>query len=103
MQRGGRKGFKQGPQQHRGENRYESMLDQSRVVLFEYDARDVLKSSGIDERVSNPFLASIVSKAGRQNIQAAVEYIESKEKDGTISKSDAKRLIGLLNKYKKWR
>jgi len=103
MRQGNRKGFKQGPQRHKGENRYESMLDLGRVVLFEYDAREVFKYSEIDERISKPLLASIVSKAGRQSIRVAVEYIESKEKEGIISKSDAKRLIGLLSKYKKWR
>ncbi len=79
------------------------MLNLSRLNYFRYDAREALKSAGIEPKVGKPLLASVVSKASRVGIADAKDYVREKDDDGTLPENCARELVSLLDRYKKWR
>ncbi len=79
------------------------MLDNKKINYFRYDVKAILNSSGIEEEVMNPLLASIVTKANRISIDEAGKYIRQQEKKEILSKETTKVLFHLLDKYKRWR
>ena len=79
------------------------MLDLKKLNYFRYDAREIFNSTDLDQKVWDPLLASIVTKASRLSINEANEYIDRLEKEETLKKNTAAALINLLNKYKRWR
>ncbi len=85
------------------EQRLAKMLDVRRLSYFRYDATEILNSSGIEEKVWTPILASIVTKASRLGIKDANEYIQKLEKDEILDIEITQSLIRLLDRYKRWR
>jgi len=79
------------------------MLDLKKLNYFRYDAKEIFNSTELDQKIWDPLLASIVTKASRLSINEANEYIYRLEKEETLEKETAKALIYLLNKYKRWR
>lgn len=81
----------------------EKMLDVRKVNAFRYDAREIFYSTGLDEKVWNPLLASIITKASRLSIKDANDYLHKLEKEEVLEKETIKTLIRLLDRYKRWR
>lgn len=80
-----------------------SMLDIRRLNYFRYDAKEILETSGVDQKVWAPLLASIVAKAGRSSIKDAQEYLHQMDEEKVLPKKTAEDLIRLLDKYKRFR
>lgn len=100
---GRQKRFNQGPQKHSGEDRLVCMLDQRRMDYFRYDAKEIFERNGIEEKVSKPMLASIVSRGTRNSIDEAKEYVDEKISEGVLDEDIGRALKKLINRYKKWR
>ena len=78
-------------------------LDVRKLEYFNYNAREILNSTEVDERVWRPLLASIVTKARRLGIEDAMEYIHKQGDEDVLSKETVKALTRLLDNYKRWR
>lgn len=85
------------------DNRLVKKLDLRRTNYFRYDATEVFNSTEIEQKIWNPLLASIVTKASRISIKEAKEYIYKLEDEGLLNKNTATDLSQLLDKYKRWR
>lgn len=79
------------------------MLDLGRLTIFKYEAKAIFNSLGMDDKVWAPMLASIVTKASRQGIKEAKEYIIKQNEEEILSEETAKALSNLLDRFKKWR
>jgi hypothetical protein len=78
-------------------------LDLRKVNYFRYDAKEIFDSTKIDQKIWNPLVASIVTKASRLSIKESKEYIQKLEMEEVLDKDTAKALSQLLDKYKRWR
>jgi hypothetical protein len=85
------------------EQRLVKKLDLRRTNYFKYDATEVFNSTEIEQKIWNPYLASIVTKASRISIKDAKDYIFKLEDEGLLAKPIASELAQLLDKYKRWR
>lgn len=104
MTRRNQKSYSQRNQSYKeNKQQLEKMLDLRKINVFRYDAREIFSTSGLDEKVWNPLLASIVTKASRLSIKDANEYIHKLEKEEVLTKETSKALIRLLDRYKRWR
>jgi hypothetical protein len=79
------------------------MLDLGKLNYFRYDAKEIFNYFKIDQKIWEPLLASIVTKASRLGIKDAKEYIMKLEEDDVLTKDIGRDLTRLLDKYKKWR
>lgn len=74
-----------------------------KLGYFRYDVKEIFNSTGIDQKVWNPMLASIVTKASRLSIEEANVYLHELEDEGLLGKETVKALSQLLDRYKRWR
>jgi len=81
----------------------EKMLDLRKVNAFRFDAREILNSTGLEEKVWNSLLASIITKASRLSIKDANDYIQKLENEEVLTKDTSKALKRLLDRYKRCR
>ena len=79
------------------------MLDIKKLIYFQYDVKEIFNSTEMDQKIWNPMLASIVTKASRLSINEANEYIHDLKKEELLDKETANALLRLLDKYKRWR
>jgi hypothetical protein len=79
------------------------MLDMRKLSYFRYDVKEIFNSTEIEQKVWNPMLASIVTKASRLSIEEANVYIHELEDEGILGKETAKAISQLLDRYKRWR
>jgi len=93
------------PRSHNNNNEKQlvKMLDIKRLTHFRYDVKKILNSTEVDQKIWDPILASIVTKASRLSIKKANEYIKELEKEELLDKETTKALLWLLDKYKRWR
>ena len=80
-----RYGYKQGPQQHRGDNRFENMLNMSKIRIFRFEANAIFSDCKLDEKVASSILATVISKASRIGIPEAKAFLKEKREEGTIT------------------
>ena len=78
-------------------------LNLRKLEYFRYEAKEIFLATDLEEKVWNPLLASIVTKASRMSIKDADDYINKLEEDDVLSIETAKSLIYLLERYKRWR
>jgi len=103
-----RRNQKRFSQNQRNQNNYHEkplikMLDLRKLNYFRYDAKEIFNSTNLDQKVWNPLLVSIVTKASRLSIKEAKDYIDRIAEEGVINQDTTKELIHLLEKYKRWR
>lgn len=79
------------------------MLDLGKLNYFRYDAKEILNSAELDQKIWEPLLASIVTKAGRLGIKEAKEYLLKLKDEEVLTNDTVQALTRLLDKYKKWR
>jgi hypothetical protein len=85
------------------EQRLVKKLDLRKLNYFNFDAKEILNSTDIEQKVWSPLLASIVTKASRLSIKDAKEYIYKLEQEEVLDVDTAKALSNLLDRYKRWR
>ena len=91
------------PNHNNNEKQLVKMLDIRKLSHFRYDVKEIFKSTELDQKVWNPMLASIITKASRLSIKDANEYINELDDNGLLDKETVKALLKLLEKYKRWR
>ena len=79
------------------------MLHLGRIRPFKYDLREVLKSSGTEEKYIESFIATVVAKASKNSIVDAKEYVTKKCEEDHIDEGIEKDVLRLLRKYSKYR
>lgn len=79
------------------------MLDLSKESIFRYDMEDILeKAETPSERIPST-IASIWSKASRQGIDDAKEFIRSKREEGLYDAETEQRILRLLSNHSRYR
>lgn len=79
------------------------MLNVKKENAFRYDLNEILKNSKTDERYIASFIATIISKASRQSVHDARDYVKEKCKEEIIDKDVEKEILRVLNMYIKYR
>ena len=76
-------------------------MDLRRTIEFKYALSKVL--DGLPESVTGTLKGSIYAKADREDMDTALEFINSKVEDNTIDKETAKELTKLVKRYSTYR
>lgn len=79
------------------------MLNLRMENVFRFDLNEILRNSNTDERYINSFIATLVTKASRNSIKDARNYVREKCEDGTVDKGVKGEILRLLNRYTKFR
>lgn len=79
------------------------MLRQGSKAHFRYDLKAILESSKMDETQKLSFAETIFSKGARMSSEDAMEWVDSKVADETISAKDAQAINQLIHRYSMWR
>ncbi|HWG90193.1 MAG TPA: CxxC-x17-CxxC domain-containing protein [Candidatus Thermoplasmatota archaeon] len=79
------------------------MLRQGSKAHFRYDLRDVLSSTAMDENQKLSFSETVFSKGSRMSSEDAIEFVDSKVADQTITARDAQAIRNLILRYSMWR
>ncbi len=79
------------------------MLDLSKESIFRYDMEDILEEAETpDERIPAT-IASIWSKASRQGIDDAKDFIRTKREEGLYDQETETRILRLLSMHTRYR
>ena len=99
-----RKPFKRPETNHRPESskRFQ-MLNIRKLNGFRYDLKEILHNLKMDEKQIPNYMATVVTKASRDSINSAKDYVCEKCDDGTITKDIEKYTLDLLDRYTKYR
>ncbi len=87
----------------RTSTRRTAMLNMHREQSFKADVNEILMYGRVEEKHQMSIRATIISKASRDSIDAAKEYIRVKQKENILSKETADALSNLLDRYSTWR
>ena len=87
----------------RTKSKKQPMLNVRREEEFKYDLRMILERSEMDEKVVPSFIATLASKGSRINLYEATDYVKEKCDEGLFNEEVCDRILGLLNRYKRWR
>lgn len=99
-----RKPFKRPETNFRPESsRRFQMLNIRKLNGFRYDLKEILHNLKMDEKQIPNFMATVVTKASRDSIDSAKDYVCEKCDDGTITKDIEKYTLDLLDRYTKYR
>ncbi len=80
------------------------MMAQGRKGHFVHDMREVFESTEtLDENQRRMFIEMVFSRGTRQSTEAAVEFIQEKVDDTTLTGEVATRLCRLVEKYSFYR
>lgn len=79
------------------------LLDLSNESIFRYDMEDILKAGECPEDRVKSLVAMIWSRASRQGIPDAKEFVHEKADEGMFNESAEKKLIRLLDQNSTYR
>lgn len=79
------------------------MLDMSRTEKFKFAAKRIFSEAGMEEKDWGSIYAQILTKAGKQNLLAAKDFIDEKVAEGRLPPTVAAELKLLLDRFKKRR
>lgn len=79
------------------------MLNLHRVTTFTYDLKEILTHYKISDAVAPSLIASVIAKASRISIDAAISYVREQEKAGTIPREASDEICNLLARWSKLR
>ena len=79
------------------------MLNVHFLAHFKYDLNEILDRSEMDPARFDLFKANLITKASRNGIQDAREYVDSFIKEGFLDEKSGERLKKLLQRYSKIR
>jgi len=84
-------------------NRRFQMLNIRKLNGFRYDLKEILHNLKMEEKHIPNFMATVVTKASRDSINAAKDYVCEKCDEGIISKDIERYTLDLLDRYTKYR
>jgi hypothetical protein len=79
------------------------MLNMSALPYFKYDLKNLLEKSKMEDNIKNSFVATLISKASRQSIMDAKDYVKEKCGEGMVEEDFLKPLLNLLDRFTKYR
>ena len=80
-----------------------AMLNLGKLDYFNYDLKEMINSSDMDENQRQSFMATLTARARQRSIKEAKDYIIEVEERGDISRDLADRVRRLLDRYSKYR
>lgn len=87
----------------RNEYQRVAMLDIRREMTFKYDIRDIFEDAGHTKEEAAPIIANIIAKSSRVSLQDAKDYTKKMLELNKIELDTCKRVLSLLDKYRKYR
>ncbi|MFO7618691.1 MAG: hypothetical protein R6W91_03430 [Thermoplasmata archaeon] len=72
-------------------------LNLRRTIEFKYELNKIL--DGLPENITGTLKGSIIAKADKMDQDAAMDFIESKVKDGSIDEETREKLFRLLKYF----
>ncbi|MFW3146430.1 MAG: hypothetical protein ACMUIE_06430 [Thermoplasmatota archaeon] len=80
-----------------------AMLNLGKLDYFNYDLKEIMDSSDMDDNKRPSFMATLTARARQRSIKEAKDYISEVEERGDISRDLSDRLRRLLDRYSKYR
>ena len=79
-----------------GTQKKEKRLDSKRSLEYRYSARDILDDPGVAEIHRSNILGQVWAKGERINVEAAIDYIDEKSKEGMLPSEVSSKLKALV-------
>ena len=79
------------------------MLNVYFLAHFKYDINEILDRSEMDPNRFDLFKANLITKATRNSINDAKDYVDSFVKEGFLDEKSGERIKKLLHRYSKIR
>ena len=79
------------------------MLDMQSLAHFKYDLNEVIERSTMDPVRHDQFIANLIQKGLRMNIDVAQDYIDEMVKKNLLDEPSADRMRRLLVRYSRFR
>lgn len=79
------------------------MMKQGQKAHFRYDLRQILENTKMDETQKLSFAETIFSKGTRMSSEDAMQFVDSKVADETLTAKEADAINALIHRYSMWR
>lgn len=79
------------------------MLNLSRIIVFRYDIREIMRHYKIEESAASSLMATVIAKGSRISIASAREYVIEQEKTGAYPREVTDEICDLLDRFSKLR
>ncbi len=80
-----------------------TMLNLSRISVFRYDMKEIMRHYKLEESEASSLMASVIAKGSRISIASARDYVIEQEKAGAYPREAADEIIDLLDRFSKLR
>ena len=79
------------------------MLDEGRRTELLYFLKEIVLDSGVNEKLAEPFMASLAAKGSRESVDSAVEFLDSKIEEEFISQDARDPIKKIMRRFTKYR
>ena len=79
------------------------MLDEGRRTELLYFLKEIVLDSGVNEKLAEPFMASLAAKGSRESVDSAVEFLDSKIEEEFISQDSRDPIKKIMRHFTKYR
>jgi len=79
------------------------MLNEGKRTELLYFLRKIVLESGVSEKLTESFIASLTAKGARESIDNAIEFLDSKIEEGFISEDTREPIKKTMRRFTKMR
>ena len=79
------------------------MLDEGRRTELLYFLKKIVLDSGVNEKLAEPFMASLAAKGARESVDSAIEFLDSKIAEGFIVEETRDPIRKVMRRFTKMR
>jgi len=79
------------------------MLNEGKRTELLYFLRKIVLESGVSEKLTESFIASLTAKGARESIGNAMEFLDSKIEEGFISEDTREPIKKTIRRFTKMR
>lgn len=79
------------------------MLDEGRRTELLYFLKEIVLESGVNEKLAEPFMASLAAKGSRESVDSATQFLDSKIDEGFITEDTRDPIKKVMRRFTKMR
>ncbi len=79
------------------------MLNEGKRTELLFFLREIVLEAGVSDKLTEPFMASLVAKGARESIDVAMEFLDSKIEEGFISAETREPIKKTMKRFTKMR
>tara|TARA_B100001250_G_scaffold289475_1_gene251249 strand:+ start:690 stop:929 length:240 start_codon:yes stop_codon:yes gene_type:complete len=79
------------------------MLNEGRRTELLYFLKKIVLESGVNEKLAEPFMASLAAKGARESVDSAIQFLDSKIDEGFIAEDTRDPIKKVMRRFTKMR